>query len=60
VGEFLRRKWLKELGYVFDPSELDVLTADSFVIIGQEFQRLAGENGRQSSNRTRGNRKKGP
>lgn len=53
VSEFLNRKWLKELGHTFDGNELDVLTAEAFVTIGVEFQRLAGKkNGGQGNNRT--------
>jgi hypothetical protein len=54
VAEFLNRKWLTDLGYTFGGDEVDILTAEAFVIIGAELQRLGREdNGRQGSNRTR-------
>lgn len=60
MAEYVNRQWLSKLGYAFDPKDLDVLTAEAFVIIGTELQRLAGEeNGRQGNNRTRGARKAG-
>lgn len=55
MGEYLQRQWLKSIGYTFNADDLDVVTAEAFVIIGTELQRLAGEkNGRPGGDRTRG------
>lgn len=52
VAEYLNRRHLSELGYTFGANELDILTAEAFVIIGTEFQRLREKkDGRQGNNR---------
>lgn len=56
VAEFIKRKALAKMGYTLRLEDLDVLTAEAFVIIGTELQRLGsegGKGGRQTTSRTR-------
>lgn len=57
VGEYITRQWLSKIGYRFDANTLDVISAEAFVTIGVELQRLEGENGGQGRARTRGTRR---
>lgn len=57
VAEYIKRKALSEMGYTLRLEDLDILTAEAFVIIAAELQRLSregGKGGRQGSDRTRG------
>lgn len=58
VSEYLQKEWLKKIGYVFNPTDLDVITAEAFVTIGTEFQAIASKerDGGQRTDRTRSRR----
>lgn len=38
VDDYRRLQWLKEVGYTLPLENLDVFTAEAYVIIGQELQ----------------------
>lgn len=50
MSEFLNRKWLSDLGYTFSGDELDILTAEAFVTIGAELQRIGRRKGGRQAN----------
>ena len=41
--EFIARKRLAELGYMFDPSDLSIFKAECFQLISTEIQKLEAE-----------------
>lgn len=51
MGEYLKREWLSKIGYRFDASDLDVITAEAFVTIGTEFQNLTHKEAKKNNGR---------
>ncbi len=48
LAEYAARKRLAELGYRFDICDLDCVTGEAFLLIGNEFDRLANKKRKDS------------